>query len=145
MSKATSLGSDDWRLYRAPLRDEGAAGFPALDEAEAIGEVVVPGNLQLQLKFDDPWLDTPELTRLNHFEWLYALPALYLPRRRDVRPTAQVAPHPFTALGVDIVVDRELSAADLHELVEVGRATLDTDELVACRAAPRARPGPHPR
>ena len=59
MSRPTSLGSDGWRLYRAPLRDEGAAGFPALDEAEGDGEVIVPGNLQLQLGFDDPWLDSP--------------------------------------------------------------------------------------
>jgi beta-mannosidase len=67
----TSLGSDSWELYRAPLRDEGSRHAPALELTEAMGAVTVPGNLQLQLKFEDPWLDVPELTRLNHFEWLY--------------------------------------------------------------------------
>ena len=44
-----------------------------------MGEVDRPGNLQLQLKFEDPWLDIPELTTLNHSEWLYT------PRVRDAR------------------------------------------------------------
>ena len=57
-----SLGSDAWQLHRSPLRAEGATQAPALPLGEAMGEVAVPGNLQLQLKFADPWLDIPELT-----------------------------------------------------------------------------------
>lgn len=66
--------SGAWELGRAPLpvakRSSGStAPEPAADWAPRTVEL--PGNLQLQLGFEDLWLDTPELTDLNHFEWLY--------------------------------------------------------------------------
>jgi beta-mannosidase len=45
------------------LPEASSEGLPA--------DVELPGNLQIQLEFEDLWLDSPELTDLNHFEWLY--------------------------------------------------------------------------
>jgi beta-mannosidase len=59
-------------LAKAPLRSEGSTEPPPEEEQVRVGDVSVPGNLQVQLGFEDPWLDTPELTTLNAFEWLYS-------------------------------------------------------------------------
>ncbi|MFN8221732.1 MAG: glutamine amidotransferase [Gaiellales bacterium] len=66
--------SGAWELQRAPL----PSGPRGPGDPEPAGErdglpatVDVPGNLQIQLGFEDLWLDVPELTNLNHYEWLY--------------------------------------------------------------------------
>lgn len=64
------LLSGDWQLARAPLRPEASTELPS--STVDVGTVHVPGNLQVQLGFEDPWLDTPELTTLNHWEWVYS-------------------------------------------------------------------------
>ncbi len=74
MATTRTCLSGTWRLARAPLAAAPRSAESALPEATSEGipeEVGLPGNLQLQLGFEDPWLDTPELTDLNHFEWLY--------------------------------------------------------------------------
>lgn len=65
------LDGDGWELYRAELRPIGASELPNLAAALAFGAVSVPGNLQTQLGLVEPWLDTPEVTTLNDYEWLY--------------------------------------------------------------------------
>ena len=48
--------------------------------------------------------------------------------RRQVRAAAQVAPAALAGLGVEVVVDGQLAAADLHHLGGVDVA-LDVDQL----------------
>ena len=65
------LSGQQWRLLRAPLRPEGDRTSPDLAGADDFGDVAVPGNIQVQLGFENLWLDVPELTTINHHEWLY--------------------------------------------------------------------------
>jgi beta-mannosidase len=44
---------------------------PNVDQAESHGEVAVPGYVQTHAGFVDLWTDVPELTKLNHDEWVY--------------------------------------------------------------------------
>src|ERR1700716_1854789 len=67
----TLLSGPDWQLLRAPLRPEGDTTAPDAAAAPPVGVVAVPGNVQVQLGFDDLWVDVPELGRVNHDEWLY--------------------------------------------------------------------------
>ncbi len=69
MRERILLSGPGWELVRAPARPEGSTELPT--GAEPVGTVEVPGNLQVQLGFEDLWLDSPELTTLNHHEWLY--------------------------------------------------------------------------
>src|SRR5581483_12209236 len=78
----------------APLSQE-----RTLPEATSTGfpeEVELPGNLQMQLGFEDLWLDTPELTDLNHFEWLYS---------RSFETPASGAHHFLVFEGIDYFCD----------------------------------------
>ncbi len=68
------LLSGNWQLSRAPIPDRPRDSESAVPvgSTDGIGNpVALPGNVQLQLGFEDVWLDTPELTTLNHSEWLY--------------------------------------------------------------------------
>src|SRR5581483_4474014 len=51
------------RDAKSPLPTAQSEGLPSA--------VAVPGNLQIQLGHEDLWRDTPDLTNLNHSEWLY--------------------------------------------------------------------------
>lgn len=62
----------EWQLERGPLRPAGDTELTAAAERTGFGTVALPGNLQLQLDVEDVWLDTPELTTLNHHEWFYS-------------------------------------------------------------------------
>jgi len=66
-----SLAGDGWELWRAPLRPAGDRNLPDRSASRAYGTVTVPGNIQVQAGITDLWEDTPELTSLNHDEWLY--------------------------------------------------------------------------
>jgi beta-mannosidase len=66
-----SLAGDDWQLWRAPLRPPGDRTMPDLTAARGYGQVAVPGNVQVQAGLQDLWTDVPELTSLNHDEWIY--------------------------------------------------------------------------
>jgi beta-mannosidase len=67
----TSLAGASWRLWRVPLRPSGDRQLPDRSLGRDYGAVDVPGNIQVQAGFTDLWTDTPELTSLNHDEWLY--------------------------------------------------------------------------
>ncbi len=67
--------SGAWALARAPLAKDPRgveSPLPAGSTDDLPESVQVPGNLQVQLGFEDLWLDTPELTNLNQSEWLYS-------------------------------------------------------------------------
>jgi beta-mannosidase len=75
LSATRELLSGDWKLGRAPLPTEARTTESPIPETTSDGlpaSVELPGNLQLQLGFEDMWLDTPELTNLNHYEWVYS-------------------------------------------------------------------------
>ena len=66
-----SLADDRWSLFRAPLRPVGSIERPDDGLAQPYGDVAVPGYVQIHAGFVDLWTDVPELTRLNHDEWVY--------------------------------------------------------------------------
>lgn len=66
-----SLSDGSWMLFRAPLRTIGSREIPSLGNAEAYGDVTVPGYVQTQAGFTDLWTDVPALTALNDDEWVY--------------------------------------------------------------------------
>jgi beta-mannosidase len=74
MSTSRTCLSGTWSLARAALPDTPRSSGSPLPTAQSNGvppAVEVPGNLQIQLGHEDLWLDTPELTNLNHSEWVY--------------------------------------------------------------------------
>ena len=66
-----SLAGPGWQLWRTPLRPTGDRTLPDRTVARAYGSVTVPGDIQAQAGIADPWIDTPEVTSLNHDEWLH--------------------------------------------------------------------------
>ena len=69
MPATRELLSGVWELGRAALPAGARAPESPVPETTREGlpeSVELPGNLQLQLGFEDVWLDTPELTNLNH-------------------------------------------------------------------------------
>jgi beta-mannosidase len=70
-----TLLSGAWELTRAPLA-EGPRGIDSplrTGSTDGLPESVeVPGNLQVQLGFQDLWVDSTDLTSLNQSEWLYS-------------------------------------------------------------------------
>src|SRR5262249_7359724 len=118
-----TLGSDAWTLHRAPLRNP-SEHAPALPAREGEGRTVtVPGNLQLQLGFADPWLDEPELTTLNHHDGLYT--------RSFATPAAEGG-HVLVCEGVDYFCDVWVNGrwAGHHEGAFAG-FELDVTDLVS--------------
>lgn len=93
-----SLSDGRWSLFRASLRRVGSTERPDVDNAEAYGEVAVPGYVQAHAGFVDLWTDVPELTRLNHDEWVYV-------RTFDVPCTSPGQRAVVTFAGVDYFCD----------------------------------------
>lgn len=74
MATTRTCLSGEWSLGCADLPAAPRTAASAVPAAQSQGlpaAVEVPGNLQIQLGHTDLWLDTPELTNLNHHEWLY--------------------------------------------------------------------------
>jgi len=84
-ASGAALLSGEWRLFRTALREPGSRTHEPLHVAEQIGTVTVPGNIQLQLGFTDPWLDVPELEAINNHEWLYVRDFVSPPLERGER------------------------------------------------------------
>ena len=57
-----------WRLSSRPLDSVGTA--PGGDMT-LVGEVEVPGHVQLQIGLEDPFRDTADVVVVNRFEWVY--------------------------------------------------------------------------
>lgn len=94
------LTGREWDLFRGPLRPEDDASLPTGASLRPAGRVHIPGNLQLQLGFADPWLDEPELAAVNDDEWLHATTFTTLPELKEEGSRALLA-----FAGVDYFCD----------------------------------------
>lgn len=53
------LAGREWDLFRGPLRPEGDTSLPT--EPTPHGSRACPREPEVQLGFEDPWLDEPEV------------------------------------------------------------------------------------